>query len=90
MPEDAKQSAPVEVKSEGGRKLFIQNNNNNQPFVPTAKFKGDFDDLKGYIFDFSDPRQVDMFVKTCKKLAKYVGKTWYRNHGGDMERRVKT
>jgi hypothetical protein len=31
-----------------------------------------------------------MFVKTCKKMAEYVGKTWFRNHGGDMQILVKT
>jgi hypothetical protein len=31
-----------------------------------------------------------MFVKLCKKLAEYVGKTWYRNHGGNMQILVKT
>jgi hypothetical protein len=58
--------------------------------MPKARFEGDCEELKGYTFDCSDPKQADTFVRTCKKLAEYVGKTWYPNHGGDIQILVKT
>jgi hypothetical protein len=61
MPEDSKLPVSVEVKKEGGWKPFARNIN-NRAFAPKPKFEGDCDDLKGYIFDCSDPRQADMFV----------------------------
>jgi hypothetical protein len=58
--------------------------------VPKVKFQGDCEELKGYTFDCSDPRQADMFVKTCKKLGEYIGKMWFCNQGGNVQILVKT
>jgi hypothetical protein len=57
MLEEVKQPAPVKVKKDGSRKQFAQDNNNNsRVFMPKAKFEDDCKELKGYIFDCSDPR----------------------------------
>ncbi len=40
----------------------------------TIKFKTRCDELKGHVFDCSDPRQaVDEFTRTNNKIAKYTG-----------------
>ena len=49
-----------------------------------VKFEGDCDDLKGFIYDWSDLQQTDMFMKTNKKVAEYVGKK-YKDYPGDMQ-----
>jgi hypothetical protein len=45
------------------------------------KFEGKCDELKGHIFDCSDVRQADLFAKTCKEIAEYVGRNY--KYGGD-------
>ena len=46
------------------------------------KFEGKCEDLKGHIYDCSDAKQSDLFTKTTKELAEYVGRTY--KHGGDI------
>ena len=49
--------------------------------IPT-KFEGKCDDLKGNIYDCSDARQSDLFAKTTKEIASYLGRTY--KYGGDI------
>jgi hypothetical protein len=53
-----------------------------------VNFEGDCDDLKGFIYDCSDLRQTDMFMKTNKKVAEYVDKK-YKDYTCDMQALVK-
>ena len=46
-----------------------------------AKFEGRCEDLKGHIYDCSDVRQSDIFAKTTKEIAGYVGRTY--KYGSD-------
>ena len=46
------------------------------------KFEGKCDELKGHIYDCSDARQSDLFTKTTKEIAEYVGRTY--KYGGDI------
>ena len=39
---------------------------------PQVKFDGRIDSLKGYIYDCSDSRQTDQYVKTTREIAGYV------------------
>ena len=51
---------------------------------PTAstKFKGNCQELQGYIFDCSDHKQADNFVHSKKRIAEYVGAEY--KYGGDI------
>ena len=51
--------------------------------APTpTRFEGGCEALKGHIYDCSETRhQSDLYVKTTKELADYVGSTF--SHGGD-------
>ena len=50
------------------------------------KFEGGCDDLKGNIYDCSDAKQADIFIKTTKAIAEYVGRTY--KYGGDIMQAV--
>jgi hypothetical protein len=45
------------------------------------KFEGRCEELKGHIYDCSDARQSDIFAKTTKEIAVYVGRTY--KYGSD-------
>ena len=47
-----------------------------------TKFEGRCEDLKGHIYDCSDVRQSDIFAKTTKEVAGYVGRTY--KYGSDV------
>jgi hypothetical protein len=48
-----------------------------RPVTRQPNFEGKCEDLlKGHIYDCSDARQSDIFVKTTKEIAKYVGETF--------------
>jgi hypothetical protein len=51
-----------------------------------VKFEGKCDKLKGHIYDCADVRQSDMFMKTTKEIAEFVGSTY--KQGGDICRAV--
>jgi hypothetical protein len=51
-----------------------------------AKFEGKCDDLKGHIYDCSSSRQVDLFAKTTKDIAEYVGRSY--RYGMDIQRAI--
>jgi hypothetical protein len=40
------------------------------------KFEGKCEELKGHIYDCSDTRQSDIFMKTTKEIAEYAGRTF--------------
>ena len=52
-------------------------------FAPRApKFEGKCPDLKGHIYDASDARQSDQFIKTTREVGEFVGRTY--KYGGDI------
>ena len=60
-----------------------------KPFIPrAAKFEGKSTDLKGHIYDCSDARQSDQFIKTTREIAEYVGRAY--KYGGDARLAVET
>jgi hypothetical protein len=52
-----------------------------KPVVRQPKFEGKCDELKGFIFDCSDSRQADVFAKTTREIAEYVGRSY--RYGSD-------
>jgi len=51
-----------------------------------TKFEGDHPDLKGYIFDCRGAQAAEIYNKTIKQIATYVGREY--KHGGDIKRAV--
>jgi hypothetical protein len=85
--------APHETKSrEPGqweRKNQHNNNRSNKAVVPRQqKFEGEYDELKGNIYDCSDARQADLFTKTSKAIAGHVGRSY--KYSGDIRITVET
>ena len=66
----------------GGRRNPQQGGYQKQLVPRQPKFEGKCDDLKGYIYYCSDARQADLFAKTTKEIAEYVGRTY--KYGGDI------
>ncbi len=56
-------------------------NFNRKAIVRQPKFEGKCEELKGHIYDCSDARQADVYVKTTKEIAEYVGHTY--KYGSD-------
>ena len=52
-----------------------------QPQAST-KFKGNCADLQGHIFDCSDNKQADNYVRSVKRISEYVGSEY--KSGGDI------
>jgi hypothetical protein len=50
------------------------------------KFEGKSADLKGHIYDYSNARQADLYAKTTKEIAEYVGLEY--SYSGDNRRAV--
>jgi hypothetical protein len=50
--------------------------------IMSTKFEGKCDNLRGCIYDCSDAKQSDIFAKTTKEVAGYVGRTF--KYGNDM------
>jgi len=82
---DGESGAPSKDKKEspGGAKRFQPRNGFQRPAVALrqAKFEGKCDALKGHIYDYSDARQADLFTKTTKEIAEFVGRTY--KYGSD-------
>jgi Reverse transcriptase (RNA-dependent DNA polymerase)/Zinc knuckle len=61
-----------------GKQQHQQNNKGrvqrNRPPNP-PKFEGKTDGLKGFIYDFGDPRQADWYTQTTREISEYVGRT---------------
>ena len=54
-----------------------------KPFIPrVAKLEGKTPNLKGHIYDCTNARQSDQFMKTTKEVAEHVGRTY--KYGGDI------
>ena len=84
MPEETSKEPEVSVKKEqsGSNKKHGQSGT-AKGFAPrSVKFEGKCPDLKGYIYDASDARQSDQFIKTTREIAEFVGRTY--KHGGDI------
>jgi hypothetical protein len=60
----------------GGRRAF------KKPIIQQTKFEGKCVELKGYIYDCSDSKQADIFTKTTREVAEYVGRTY--KYGSDV------
>jgi hypothetical protein len=50
--------------------------------VKQPKFEGKNEDLKGHVYDCSDARQSDVYVKTTKEISKHIGSTF--KYGSDV------
>ena len=68
----------------GGRGGRGRGNPNRKPQVQpkniSTKFKGNCEQLQGFVFDCSDYKQADTFVTTLKRISEHVGST-YKNSG---------
>ena len=58
------------------------------PTLPRQRFDGATEELKGHIFDLVGSRSADLFIKSKKAIANYVGRTY--QHSGDIRRAIKT
>ena len=67
-PKDKKESV-------GGKKLPYRYGNQKNAVPRQPKFEGKCDKLKGHVYDCSDARQADLFIKTTKEVAEFVGRT---------------
>ena len=56
--------------------------------ISRQRFDGATEDLKGEIFDLVGSRSADLFIKTKKAVANYVGRTY--QHSGDIRRAIET
>jgi hypothetical protein len=70
------------------KKVYNFNKGSNRVMPPIGKFEGKVDALKGFYYDCSDVKQSDMFAKTTKEIAGYVGRTY--KFGGDTRIAVET
>ena len=61
---------------------------NMTPTIPRHWFIGATDELKGQIFDLVSVRSADLFIKSRKELANYVGQTYQRS--GDIRHTIET
>jgi hypothetical protein len=70
--------------SSGNNRSSQQGNHHHafkKPVVRQPKFEGKCDERKGLIFDCSDSRQADVFVKTTREIPEYVGRSY--RYGSD-------
>ena len=77
----ASQSGSSKGQQQGKRVVY------EKPIVRQPKFEGRCDDLKGFVYDCSDTRQTDMFVKTTKELAEYVGRK-FKTYPSDAKKSI--
>ena len=56
--------------------------------VKQPKFKGRCEELKGCIYDCSDPRQADMFAKTTKEVAEYA--SWMCKYSANIRKAIES
>ena len=54
--------------------------------ISRQRFDGATEDLKGEIFDLVGSRSADLFIKSKKAIANYVGRTY--QHSGDIRRAI--
>jgi hypothetical protein len=85
--ESAAASSSVEKKPSAARRYF-RRGDSKKPVAETRvavkqpKFGGKNEDLKGHIYDCSNARQSDVFVKTTKEISEYVGSNF--KYGSDV------
>ena len=65
----------------GGRRNTI-------PKISKHRFDGATEELKGQIFDLVGARSADLFIKSKKALANYIGRTY--QHSSDICRAIET
>ena len=58
------------------------------PTIPRHRFDGATEELKGQIFDLVGARSADLFIKSKKAVANYIGQTY--QHSWDIRRAIKT
>ena len=76
-PKDKKESV-------GGKKLPYRYGNQKNAVPRQPKFEGKCDELKGHVYHCSDDaRQADLFIKTTKEVAEFVGRTC--KYGGNIQ-----
>ena len=56
--------------------------------ISRQQFEGVTEELKGEIFDLVGSRSADLFIKTKKAVANYIGQTY--QHSGDIRRAIET
>ena len=82
-PRDDNTSTPPKEKKESVENEKKHKYGYHKPMIPRQpKFEGKCDDLKGHIYDCSDVRQSDIFMKTTKETGEFVGGTY--KYGGDI------
>jgi hypothetical protein len=57
-----------------------------RPVLRQPKFEGTCEELKGHIYDCTDSRQSDVFIKTTKEIAGCAGRTFKK--GSDARRAI--
>ena len=72
----------------GKRKSGAGVQRRQQPMIRQQRFEGKCEDLKGHIYDCSDSRQADLYTKTTKEIAEYVGKNY--KYGNDVRLAVES
>ena len=75
-------SSPKDKRTQGMNKTYQGRYGFQRPTVKQPKFEGKCDNIKGHIYDCTDSRQSDMFVKTTREVGEFVGRTY--KYGGDM------
>jgi hypothetical protein len=86
---DVKTGDGTKWSSKDGRDHKDGGGSNKKRFTQAAtgprftKFEGRCEELKGHIYDCSDAKQSDLFVKTTKEIALYVGRMY--TYGGDIK-----
>ena len=83
MPEESSKEPDAPAKKEGGTNKKHGQSGAAKGFAPRVpKFEGKCPDLKGHIYDASDARQSDHFIKTTREIGEFVGRTY--KYGGDI------
>ena len=77
---------PTTTKSAGDETGSNRKGRRNfkKPAFRQPKFEGKCDKLKGFIYNCSDSWQADIYMKTTKEIAEYVGRTY--KFGSDYAR----
>jgi hypothetical protein len=74
--------SPKDKRATGVNKAYQGRYGFQRPTGKQPKFEGKCDDLKGHIYDCTDSRQSDMFMKTTREVGKYVVRNY--KYGGDL------
>ncbi|MHA7927606.1 MAG: reverse transcriptase domain-containing protein, partial [Marinobacter sp.] len=69
--------------SQGANKSTGNKTKQGRYFQRPSKFEGKEPTLKGFIYDVTDSRKADMYTRTTKEIAEYVGRTYH--YGNDVK-----